>query len=101
MAKKMSAKEKELVAFLDRFLYASVVGGIATEKPNKKNLQRFSMAVVKLKQEHCHIDDVEEFKKKMPFYFEVEDAPMKQAEGGRIALKEVARCSIKAILSKR
>ena len=101
MAKKMTAKAKELNSFMNEFLEASIRGGIATENPTAANLEKFSTDIVRLKRKRCYITSEEEYKKTMPFYNEVEEAPLKYAETGRHALREVAKCSIKAILTKQ
>lgn len=87
--------------YLDGLLEAAVYGGIATEKPTEGNLSQFRTAVVKLKRTcGCHIDDSEEFKKRMPHYYQTEEMGLEYAETGRLALREVAPCCLRAILEE-
>jgi len=93
----------KLSEFLDNLLYTAILGGIATENPTEDNLYKFHLKVIQLKREcGCHIKDFEEYKKKMPLYYQVEEEgiPMKYAETGRLALKEVAPCCLSAIFDE-
>ncbi len=93
----------ELHEFLNELLNAATYGGIATENPTEEKLHQFHMSVMKLKRQcGCHIDDYDEFKKKMPQYYQLEEGgiPMTYAETGRLALKEIAPCCLAAIFKE-
>ncbi len=91
-----------LPEFFDALIEAALYGGIATENPTKDTLNKFQEKLVWLKRDcGCYVTDDAEYRRKMPRYNEVEGTyPMEHAETGRLALREVAPCCLKAILGE-